>query len=414
MIENRLVRRNRRTEHYPRFSDEEYQRRWELVRKWMADHDLEILLLYGNGAMYGSGSANVGFLSNYRGEFMTYLVFFADPSINPTLYCGLSNHLQYLAEVSVVQDIRLSIPDPPAQLVARIREAGLSDKSIGIVSLNPRYRQSIPYDHYITLESELSGSIRDITGSFIQDIHAVKSEEEIEWIREGAHYCDVGMEALVEAIQPGVHEYELDAAIRGSILQAGGEPDVAFVNSAPMKGAEPGEAITWKHSSRRKLEPGDIVTTEFTGTHNGYSGQIHRPIAVSSEPTSEYLEMWDIVHETYERMLGALQPKNTARDIANAVEPIENSKYKIYDVLLHGFGSTYMHPFIGTQSSNYWPGGEDQLTEDWVFEENMTVVVQPNITNEMETRCFQLGTIAAIRSNGPEVLIDYPVEFIQA
>jgi len=414
MIANRLVRPNRRTEHYPRFSEAEYERRRAEVRAWMDARELDTLLLYGNGAMFGSGSTNVAYLSNYRGEFMSYLVFFADPDEDPTLYCGISNHLQYLAEVSVVEDVRLSIPDPPAQLADRIEEAGLADGRTGVVSLNPRYRQSIPHEHHVTLASRLSGPLEDVTGPFVREVHSVKSEEEVEWIREGARYCDLGMEALVEATEPGATEYELAAAIRGAILEAGGEPDVAFVNSAPMAGAEPGEAITWKQPSRRRIEVGDVVTTEFTGTHHGYSGQIHRPIAVGADPTPEYEEMWDIAMETYEGMLDALKPGNTARDVAAATAPIEESEYKIYDVLLHGFGSAYMHPFVGTPSSNYFPGGEDPLTADWEFEENTTVVVQPNLCDEQETRCFQVGTIVVVREDGPEVLTEYPVEFVRA
>lgn len=413
MIANRLVRPNRRTEYYPRFSEAEYERRRAEVREWMDARELDTLLLYGNGAMFGSGSTNVAYLSNYRGEFMSYLVFFADPDEAPTLYCGISNHLQYLAEVSVVDDIRLSIPDPPAKLAERIDEAGLTGGRTGVVSLNPRYRQSIPYEHHVTLESRLTGEIEDVTGPFVREVHSVKSEEEIEWIREGARYCDLGMEALVDAVEPGATEYELAAALRGAILEAGGEPDVAFINSAPMEDAEPGEPITWKQPSTRELRPGDVVTTEFTGTHRGYSGQIHRPIAVDAEPTAAYTEMWDVAVETYEGMLDALRPGNTARDVADATAPIEASEYKIYDVLLHGFGSAYMHPFVGTPSSNYWPGGEDPLTADWEFEEGMTVVVQPNLCDEEETRCFQVGTIAVIREDGPEVLPEYPVEFVR-
>ena len=123
--------------------------------------------------------------------------------------------------------------------------------------------------------------------------------------------------------------------------------------------------------------------------------------------------MWDLALETYENMLGALKPGNTSKDVAEATAPIEDSEYKIYDVMLHGFGNAYIHPFIGTPSSNYWPGGDDPLTKGWEFKENMTVVIQPNLCDENETKCFQLGTTVAIREHGAEVLQEYPVEFVQ-
>ena len=413
MIANRLVTKNRRTEYYDRFSEAEYERRRAEIRSWMDERGLDSLIIFGNGGLWGGNTANIAYLSNYFGMFMTYLAFFADPDEEPTLYSGLSNHLQYIAEVSAVDDIRLMLPDPPKQLADRVNEAGYGDGTTGVVALDRRYKYSVPYEHQITLEEELNGEIRDVTTEFVMEVHAVKSDEEIEWIRKGARFCDLGMEALVEAAEPGVREYELDAKMKYAYQKEGGEHAFSFINSAPMEGAEPGEAITWKHASSRKIREGDIITTEFSASYHGHSGQLHRPIAVGRPPTPEYEEMWDIAVETYEGMLDALKPGNTAQDVADATAPLEDSEYKIYDVLLHGFGNAYIHPFIGTPSSNYWPGGEDDLTANWEFKENMTAVIQPNIVSEDETRCFQIGTTVAIREDGAEVLQKFPLEFIQ-
>jgi Xaa-Pro aminopeptidase len=413
MIENRLVSPNRRSEQYPRFSEEEFNRRHDAVRDWMDSNDLDVLVIYANGGLLGGNSTNIHYLSNYSGMFMSYMVFFADPDRSPTIYCGLSNHLQFIAEISVVSDIRLMIPDPPEQLADRIAEAGLTGGNTGIVALDPRYKYSIPYEHRIELEDRLEGKLRDKTGSFVNEVHSVKSDEEIEWIKKAAEYCDLGMKALAETAEPGVKEYELEAALKNAYLKEGGETSFTFINSAPMEGAQPGEAITWKEPSSRTLESGDIVSTEFSASHHGYSSQVHRPIAVGQSPTDEYEEMWDLALETYENMLGALKPGNTSKDVAEATAPIEDSEYKIYDVMLHGFGNAYIHPFIGTPSSNYWPGGDDPLTKGWEFKENMTVVIQPNLCDENETKCFQLGTTVAIREHGAEVLQEYPVEFVQ-
>ncbi|MGM0590785.1 MAG: M24 family metallopeptidase [Halobacteriota archaeon] len=412
MIENRLVVNNRRSEYYPRFSAEEFERRRETVRGMMDNAGLEALVIYGNSGMNRWNQTNVAYLSNYRGDYLTYLVFFRDPAEQTTLYCGITNHLQYIQEAAVVDDIRLMIPDPPRKLAGRIEEAGITSGSVGLVGLDPRYQYSIPHDHYVTLERELPVELVDFTPEFLTR-HAVKSDEEVEWVRRGAELTDIGMEALVEAAEPGVKEYELAAELQYAYLKEGGEINTTFINSAPMEGAEPGEACVWKLPSERTIENGDIITTEFSAAYNGYSGQIHRPIAVGREPTPTYRDMYDVVIETYDSMLGALKAGNTTADVAEAVAPIEESPYKIYDVLLHGFGNGYLPPFIGTHDSNYWPGGDDPLTATWTFEENMVVVVQPNVYTEDETQGFQLGTTVVIRQDGPELLQQYPVEFIR-
>lgn len=413
MIENRLVAANRRSQWYERFSDDEYKRRYADVRSLMEQDDLDAIIVYGNGGLMTGNQTNVEYLTNYRGEFITYVVFFADPAVPPTLYCGLSNHLQYLREVSVVDDIRLMIPDPPRKLVGRLEEGGVGSGRIGLVSLDPRYQYSIPHEHYETLRREIDGELVDFTQRFVE-LHAVKSDAELERLRRGAELTDAGMEALVDAIEPGVREYELEAALKHAYLKEGGDENFTFINSAPMADAEPGEAVTWKQPSAREVEEGDIVTTEFSAAFGGYSGQIHRPIAVGQPPTDEYREMWEIARETYDAMLDAVRAGNTAGDVAEAVAPIEESEYKIYDVLLHGYGNGYLHPFIGTRDSNYWPGGADPVTADWTFEENMVVVIQPNVLSEDETKGFQLGTTLVVRDGSPEVLQKYPVEFVRA
>jgi len=411
MIENRLVTDNRRTEYYEKFSTAEYESRYERVRELLSDANVEAAIIYGNGGLLTGNQTNVDYLTNYRGEFMTYLVFFADPDKKPTLYCGLSNHLQYLKEVSVVDDIRLMIPNPAAKLTERLDEANVSG-DVGLVGLDRRYQYSIPHEHHHSLSKTLDGELIDLTAEFTK-LHSIKSEEELEWIRKGAELTDIGMEALVEAAEPGVREYELEAAIINAYQQEGGDVNFTFINSAPMDGAEPGEAVTWKSASNRKIQNGDIITTEFSASYGGYSGQIHRPIAVGQEPTKTYQDMWEVANEVYEGMIDAIRAGNTAQDVADATTPIENSQYKIYDVLLHGFGNGYLHPFVGTHDSNYWPGGDDPITADWTFEENQVVVVQPNILTEDETKGFQLGTTLIVKDGDPEIIQKYPVEFLQ-
>lgn len=304
------------------------------------------------------------------------------------------------------------IPDPPQQLADRLHEGGVGSDDIGIVSLDERYQYSIPHQHYAALARELDGDLVEFTAQFATQ-HAVKTEVEIDWIRKGCELTDIGMEALAEAAEPGVKEYELEAEIRYAYLKEGGENSVDFINSAPMEGAEEGEAVTWKEPSSRTVEEGGIITTEFRGSYHGHSGQIHRPIAVGQEPTEEYQDMWEIAMETYDGMIDSLEAGATAMDVAEAVAPIEESEYKIYDVLLHGYGNGYLHPFIGTKDSNYCPGGEDPLTANWTFEENMAVVVQPNVLTEDETKGFQVGTTVPVQEDGAEVLLDSPVEFLQ-
>ena len=406
----RLGTPNRRSEHYARFSDAEMDRRRGVARDLMDEHGLDALVVYGNS---GFEQVNLAYLADYRPPFATYLVCFADPNEPTTLFVGVSNHVQYVREVAAVDDIEVMLPDPARKVARRLVAGGAGGDGgrVGIVGYGSRYDLSIPYAHYETLTGELAAEFVDATAAY-ETATSVRSEAELDRIRRAAELTDAGMAAIAEAAEPGVREVDLKTAMQRCYLDEGGADGVTFVSSAPMEGAEPGEPLPWKHPSKRRLREGDVITTEISGAVAGYRSQLHRPFAVGRDPTETYEDIFSVARETYEGMVDALRPGNTVADVRDAVAPIEDSEYKIYDVLLHGYGNGYQPPFVGTAASNYWPSDEadDPVTAEWTFRENQVVVVQPNVVTTDERHGLQLGS-AVVVGDRPEVLQRFPVEF---
>lgn len=406
---NRAATHNRRSNHYPQFSESEYERRRTLVREMMDEEDLDALAIFGNASFQ---QVNISYLTDYRPPFATYFLFFADPTEPSLLLVGLSNHVQYVREVSEADEIDIMLPDPGEKVANRFEGTDAASGRVGLVGYGSRYDLTLPHQHQVTIEDELDGELVDATADF-EIATSVRSEEELDRIRRAAELTDAGMEAIAEAAAPDVREADLQTALKRRYLEGGGSEGVTFISSASMEDAEPGEPLPWKHPSDRELEEGDVITTEVSAASAGYRSQIHRPFTVGRSPTSTYRELFDIAEETYERMIDALQPGNTTADVHQAVAPIEESEYKVYDVLLHGYGNGYQPPFVGTETSNYWPGGPDQVTAEWTFRENQVMVVQPNVVTEDERHGLQLGTAVIVTGDGPEVLQQYPVEFQQ-
>ena len=406
MTAQRRGEQNRRREHYERFSAGEVERRHAAVRAMMDDEDLDALVLYGTAGMQ---SAGIQYLTNYAPTFATYVVFFHDPGEPTLLLVGISNHVQYIREVSEVDEIDVMLHDPPGKVADRIERADAAVEAVGVAGHDPRYGLTLPHRHHEALEGRLDADLVDATAPYPK-VHAVKSDEALARIRRAGSVLDAGVEAFEAAIEPGVTERDLSAAFEEACAEAGGRATLDFITSAPMEGAEPGEPLTWHRPSNRAVEVGDVVTVELSATVGGYSSQIHRPFAVGREPTEGYREIYDLAEDAYERMVPALVPGNSVEDVHDALSGIEETEYKTYDVSLHGYGNGYLHPFVGIESSNYWPGADDPLTADWEFEEGMVLVVQPNLTDPEETRCLQLGTTVIVDEE-PEVVHDYPVRF---
>lgn len=401
---------NRRTKSYNEFPTEEFDRRWEDLRDTMNREGLDALVVHGDNGFH---QPFVHHLTNYSPPFLTYLVAFADPSEDPALFIGLSNHLQYVREVSIVDDIRLSVHDPGGKVADRL-ETGVDDGDrVGLVGLDPRYDVGMPYKHYQKLDNDLDAELTDATAVMTRLV-AAHSDHELDRIRRAGRALDEGMRALADGVEVGASEAELRTLVSGGADHDGGGTGVVFLSTASMENAEPGEPLPWKASpAARTLARGDVITTEVSAHHHDYATQMHRPFAVGRAPTETYRDIFEVAADAYRGMVDAIEPGNGPADVHEALSPIEQSPFKSYDVSLHGYGRGYLHPFVGTERSNYWPGADDLLTEEWTFQPGEVLVVQPNVVTEDERCGLQLGTTVIVTENGAENVHGFPVEFVR-
>jgi Xaa-Pro aminopeptidase len=400
---------NDRAGFYETFPTEEFERRFGRVRELLTKNDLDVLLVHGGA---GLDQTHIKYLTGYAPMYTTDLLMFRSPAEQPTVFVGISNHPQHAQEAStdLIKDIRLLLPDPPAPIIDRLHEASLDDDRIGLVGTDPRYNATIPHEYHKRLQSALGVDLLDITGDFLE-LQSVASDLELERVRTAAEITDAGIRVMREQAEPGVTEAKLGAILESTYLEHGGTSTVTFLTAAPMIGAGPGAPLPWKTPSSRTLQSGDVITTELGAASHGYSSQVHRPYTVDADPTNIYRDLFEVALEAYENAFDALRPGATTAELHDALAPIEESPFKLYDVGVHGYGIGYRPPFIGTNPSNYWPGGRDPLTERWTFSENEVVAIQPNVATEDERHGLQLGTTVVVRDGRPEDLHNQPVAF---
>jgi Xaa-Pro aminopeptidase len=88
----------------------------------------------------------------------------------------------------------------------------------------------------------------------------------------------------------------------------------------------------------------------------------------------------------------------TMQEILDATGVIEKSGFTVCDDLMHGFGGGYFQPIIGTKSRMAGP------LPDMKLEENMTVVVQPNVIARDHKAGVQVGELVRVTRTGFERL----------
>lgn len=388
---------------WDRFSTAELARRFALARDLMRERELDALVLFGNSGTNRANMANAFWLTNHLDLHHCYAVVPADESQETALYTGLTNHVPNAREVSDVPIVEWGGYDPAATVAARLRLIGAVRGRVGLVGVNAKFSMGMPYTHHDRLRAELPElRLVDVTGPFSR-LRLVKSEEEIAWLRKAAELTDKAMRAVAEAARPGVSEVELVAVGEAAYRAEGGMPRIMFLRSMAMD--EPTGCLPAQTPSSRTLRPGDVVITEFSASYWGYTGQIHRPIFVESEPTPEWRRLFDVALAAYEAIADVLRPGATEADVIRAAEPIREAGYAIYDDLVHGYGVDIMPPVVDRDQLGRPPADGGAR-----FERNMAVVIQPNPVTPDERMGLQLGALTVVRDGGAESLHQVPLE----
>ncbi len=388
---------------WDRFSPAEMERRFALARDLMREEELSALVLFGNSGVSRGNMANAFWLSNHLDLHHCYLVVPADESREAALYTGLTNHVPNAREVSDVPIVEWGGYNPAEKVVERLRELGVTSGRAGLVGVNSKFSMGMPYAHHAHLRAELPElELVDVTSRF-QRLRTVKSEEEIEWLRKAAELTDRGILALAEGAQPGMTDVELVALAEAAFRPGGGMPRIMFLRSMAMD--DPNGCLPAQNPSRRKIEAGDVIITEFSASYWGYTGQIQRPVFVGAEPTAEWQELFDVALASYKAIREVLRPGATEAEVIEAAEPIRAAGLEIYDDLVHGYGVDIMPPIVDRDQLRHPPvdGGAR-------FERDSAVVIQPNPVTPDERMGLQLGELTVVREGGAESLHGVPFE----
>lgn len=239
----------------------------------------------------------------------------------------------------------------------------------------------IEFDH-ISLENfkklghALSNAELVDIGKATMGMRMIKSEEEIELIRNGARIADIGGAACVEAIDEGVPEHEVAMYATQAMVReiANTYPDSVLMDTWTW--FQSGINTDGAHNpvTSRKIQKGDILSLNCFPMIAGYYTALERTLFFDSA-TDKQLELWQLNCAVHRRGLELVKPGARCCDIAAELNEI----YLEHDLLQYRtFG--YGHSF-GTLCHYYGRETGLELREDieTVLEPGMVVSMEPMI-----------------------------------
>ncbi|SDY00511.1 Xaa-Pro peptidase family protein [Thermoactinomyces sp. DSM 45892] len=147
----------------------------------------------------------------------------------------------------------------------------------------------------------------------IEELRMVKRDEELTIIRHAAMIADRTFEQIIQYIQPGLKESEVQLRLKVLMMEMGATgPSFDIIVASGWRGALPHGV-----ASEKVIEKGDLVTLDFGAAYQGYVSDLTRTVMVG-KPNEKQKEIYDIVLEAERKAVDALRPGMTGME-ADAV-----------------------------------------------------------------------------------------------
>lgn len=296
----------------------ELERRWQAVRKVMKEKRLDFLIFQGSTDYLGGyvkWFTDIPAMHNY-----TATVIFPRDDGMVTIFSGARAPDEPAPPAWAVRGVkkRISVPIVPSLEYSSIFDAEkvveelapFQDCHIGLVGIG---LMSAAFYKYIT--GHLTSAKFENATDLVDNIKAIKSDEEIECIRESCAIQDAAVEHIVKSIRTGMRGYDVYREIWQKCLELGSQQGIILVGSAP--GGSPAVPSSL-HFGNRMIEHGDqvIFLIETNGPSGIYS-EILRIICIGKIP-HELEEQFEVVKEAQKAALNTIKPGADALDIFTA------------------------------------------------------------------------------------------------
>jgi len=344
------------------FPVEEYHARLERLRHLMSRDGLDCLCVLGDPA----DPTNIRYLTNFEDFYGGESILVVSGSGAPGFTTNAVMHGEPMhsgIQDCWIEDVRCAAAPRTVTGGAKavtvfehvedfIRERGGVPGTIGIVG-----RGAVDGLERFLGETFPGARIKR-TDALLRTMRATKSPREIEVMRRACHVGDEAARAAMNAVRPGVSEFDLAAEAYHAMFRAGAEHS-AFALSLCA-----GPRAGFKHMAPtgNRVQAGDMVYIDVGGRYMGYYSDISRQ-RVCGEPTPEQRRFMETQIAIVETTMGAARPGVPIAELADiALGLARAAGYEEYLYFRgHGVGCAVQ------DLPAFAPGNPAPLEENMVF-----------------------------------------------
>ena len=391
----------------------EYHDRWSAAQARARELELDALVVFSRGGGVFDSHWDVFYLANHYPQFpmvrdypphwsgRSQSAFILPVDDAPTLVVEIPD---WRRDQVVVDDVRFSLT-VPEEVAAVLSERGLSESRLGLVGSN----------------AMLAGTYRTLTGAcraaefvpaddVIEDLHVIKSANELELIREASAVGNKIVHAIMrKGLTPGVTEAEAVAA--GYAIAV---PECVAVLQAAVASGPNSDAFA--HGSfpawtNRRLEEGDFFHLDSFGFLNGYQYDFGRGLVVGGRPSPDQRLVLEAAIEAVQRTIDAIRPGARADELYEVANSYLTEQEMTGDGTPEGTPALFLsYPMYGHTFGVGWGW-------PWLFPGD-TREIQPGMTLAIEAMAGRPGVGASyfeqdviVTDDGTELLSEIPATY---
>ena len=243
---------------------------------------------------------------------------------------------------------------------------------------------------------------------YLMDIRMIKSNEEIDIIKNGARIADIGGEEIVKNIKVGATELEIAITGRDKMER---EIEKTYPNAEYMDTwvwFQSGINTDGAHNPKtsRKLISGDILSLNAFPMISGYYTALERTLFLN-EIDDASLKAWEANVKIHKRGLELIKPGVKCSDICHELNDLfAELGYLQYRTFGYGHSFGVLSHFYGRES-----GLELREDIDKALEPNMIVSMEPMIMipeGKPGAGGYREHDILVIKENGAENITKFP------
>ncbi|MGY4408174.1 M24 family metallopeptidase [Bradyrhizobium sp. USDA 3315] len=373
------------------FTADEYAARLAACRQAMREREIDVLVLNAPESIYYMS----GFITRGYYVFQALVVrHTADPVLVVRRYEQVNvERLSHYKDAAIWQDT-----DVPVEVLAKtLTDIGASNKTIG-VDANSWF---LPVAAFERLRELLAGA-KLVNGSpAIAEIRAVKSKQELAYIRRAAEARNAAFKAAHATARPGQTENDVAAAFNYAAIKAGSgyEAGAAYIVSGPRTALP---HATW---AGRLIEKGDLVQVEGAANWKRYGAALMRTWSMG-KPSDSIRRAADASIAGLDAAVAAIKPGATSGDVDDACRGAVNKA---------GFGYAFNNRAGYSVGIGICPGwGEGSVMD---LKQGDPRILKPGMVFHMVPVLFPqadfsvgISALVTVTDNGYEIISDFSRE----